>query len=85
MRRFLPTRQATVTSQASFSNDPRSILITIVLAVFNQDANVGATTVFAASGISGTICRFLTWQIIRSTFGLGTQLNFAGLVRFTSV
>ena len=73
MRRFLPTHKSTVTSQASFSNDPRSILITIILAVFNQDANVGATTVFAASGISGIIRAFLTWQIIGSAFGLGTN------------
>jgi drug/metabolite transporter (DMT)-like permease len=47
--------------------------------------NVGATTSFALSGMSGNAKAFLLWQLLGSAFGLGTQLTFAGLVRFSSV
>ncbi len=47
--------------------------------------NIGATTSFAFSGRSATFRSFLVWQIIGSAFGLGTQLTFAGMVRFASV
>jgi drug/metabolite transporter (DMT)-like permease len=60
-------------------------LYTIGLAVLNQVMNVGATTGFAISGRSENMKGFLIWQIIGSVFGLGTQLTFAGLVRFSSV
>lgn len=51
----------------------------------NQLMNIGATTAFAMSGRSESIKAFLIWQLVGSLFGLGTQLTFAGLVRFTSV
>lgn len=60
-------------------------MLTIGIAVLNQIVNVGATTSFAISGQSETFRQFLIWQIVGSAFGLGTQLTFAGLVRFASV
>ena len=51
----------------------------------NQALNVGATTGFALSGKSQTASRFVFWQIVGSVFGLGTQISFAGLVRFSSL
>lgn len=59
--------------------------ITFGLAILNQIMNAGATTGFAISGRSGDFKGFLLWQIVGSVFGLGTQLTFAGLVRFSSV
>ena len=56
--------------------------LTILL---NQVLNVGATTGFALSGTSKTLQRFVFWQIIGSVFGFGTQISFAGLVRFSSL
>ena len=53
--------------------------------LLNQALNVGATTGFALSGTSATLPRFVFWQIIGSAFGLGAQLSFAGLVRFSSI
>ena len=63
----------------------RGVFITLGLAALNQVMNIGATTGFAISGISENARSFIVWQIIGSFFGLGTQLTFAGLVRFTSV
>ncbi|MGD8813842.1 MAG: hypothetical protein PVI78_05140 [Anaerolineales bacterium] len=60
-------------------------LLTIGIAILNQITNVGATISFAISGQSATFRQFLIWQIVGSAFGLGTQLTFAGLVRFASV
>jgi drug/metabolite transporter (DMT)-like permease len=54
-----------------------------LLVFLNQALNVGATTGFALSG--NTVQRFVFWQIIGSVFGLGTQISFAGLVRFSSL
>ncbi len=56
-----------------------------LMVLLNQVLNVGATTGFALSGNSQTAQRFVFWQIVGSVFGLGTQLSFAGLVRFSSV
>lgn len=55
------------------------------LVLLNQITNVGATTGFALSGRSPDMRRFLAWQIMGSFFGLGTQLTFAGMVRFSSI
>lgn len=63
-------------------NNPGAMGLMILL---NQVLNVGATTCFALSGNSETPQRFLLWQIIGSVFGLGTQVSFAGLVRFSSL
>jgi len=60
-------------------------MYTVGLAVLNQIMNIGATTGFAFSGRSENAKGFLLWQIVGSAFGLGTQLTFAGLVRFSSV
>ena len=56
-----------------------------LMILLNQALNVGATTSFALSGNSNTPQRFVFWQLIGSVFGLGTQLSFAGLVRFSSL
>ncbi|MGD2252250.1 MAG: hypothetical protein PVF70_04965 [Anaerolineales bacterium] len=60
-------------------------IIAWVLVVLNQIMNIGATTGFAISGRSESVGGFVLWQLLGSAFGLGTQLTFAGLVRFTSV
>lgn len=62
-----------------------SALAALGLAGLNILTNIGATTAFAVSGRSGTLRTFLVWQIIGSAFGLGTQVTFAGLVRFSNV
>ncbi len=56
-----------------------------LLILLNQVLNVGATTGFALSGNSQTPQRFIFWQLVGSVFGFGTQLSFAGLVRFSSL
>ncbi|HEY70067.1 MAG TPA: hypothetical protein G4O08_05720 [Anaerolineae bacterium] len=63
----------------------RGGILILGIAVLNQIVNIGATTSFAISGRSESFKDFLIWQIIGSAFGLGTQLTFAGLVRFASV
>ncbi len=63
--------------------DVRLMMVPIIF--LNQALNVGATTGFALSGTSPSTQRFVFWQIIGSAFGLGTQLSYAGLVRFSSV
>jgi drug/metabolite transporter (DMT)-like permease len=60
-------------------------LTALGLAGLNIVTNIGATTAFALSGRGETLRTFLVWQIIGSAFGLGTQLTFAGLVRFSNV
>ncbi len=58
----------------------------IVLVIFvNQALNVGATIGFALSGWSQSVRRFIFWQVVGSVFGVGTQISFAGLVRFSSL
>jgi drug/metabolite transporter (DMT)-like permease len=56
-----------------------------LIVLLNQVLNVGATTGFALSGNSQTTQRFFLWQIVGSIFGLGTQVSYAGLVRFSSL
>lgn len=76
-------------SMSTIQQGPRAAggggMYTVGLAVLNQIMNIGATTGFAFSGRSENAKGFLLWQIIGSVFGLGTQLTFAGLVRFSSV
>ncbi len=84
MRRFRSVIPSPLASP-SVVGGARGAIITLGLAALNQLMNIGATTGFAFSGRSTTARNFLVWQIIGSVFGLGTQLTFAGLVRFTSV
>jgi drug/metabolite transporter (DMT)-like permease len=72
-------------SQIGMAPTGRGGLLTIGIAILNQIVNVGATTSFAISGRCESFRDFLIWQIIGSAFGLGTQLTFAGLVRYASV
>jgi drug/metabolite transporter (DMT)-like permease len=74
-------REARFTSPAG----GRGALATLGIAIVNLIANVGATTCFAISGRGENARSFLLWQLAGSAFGLGTQLSFAGLVRFSSV
>jgi drug/metabolite transporter (DMT)-like permease len=85
MHRFRPTLQTLPTAPVSYASGARGTLIALGLVALNQVMNVGATTGFAISGRSETARNFFLWQIIGSAFGLGTQLTFAGLVRFSSV
>lgn len=62
-----------------------STLAALGIAGLNVLTNIGATTAFALSGRGETFRTFLIWQVIGSAFGLGTQLTFAGLVRFSNV
>jgi drug/metabolite transporter (DMT)-like permease len=57
----------------------------VALIVTNQVFNVGATMGFAMSGRADTAALFVGWQLIGSVFGLGSQITFAGLVRFYSL
>src|SRR5512143_3754184 len=57
----------------------------LVMILLNQFFNVGASASFALSGWADSTRMFVLWQIIGGLFGLGTQLTFAGLVRFTSL
>ena len=63
--------------------DNPPMMATMVL--LNQLLNVGATTGFALSGNSTSPRQFVVWQAVGSLFGFGTQLSFAGLVRFSSL
>jgi drug/metabolite transporter (DMT)-like permease len=85
MHRFRPLLQTLPSAPSSLANGARGTLITLGLAALNQVMNLGATTGFAIAGRSETTRNFLIWQIIGSAFGLGTQLSFSGLVRFSSV
>ena len=67
----------------SFTWSQTAFLFAIV--ALNQVFNVGATAGFALSGRSIDTRSFLLWQIVGSLFGLGTQLTFAGIVRYSSV
>ena len=57
----------------------------LAVVVLNQFFNVAATAAFAISGQAETVRTFILWQIIGGLFGLGTQVTFAGLVRYSSV
>ena len=85
MHRFRTIHQSLPTARPSLAGGTRGVAITLGLAALNQLMNIGATTGFAISGRSVIARNFLVWQIIGSAFGLGTQLTFAGLVRFSSV
>jgi multidrug transporter EmrE-like cation transporter len=55
------------------------------LVLANQIFNVGATMGFALSGRAQSAGLFVLWQAVGSAFGLGSQITFAGLVRFLSL
>jgi drug/metabolite transporter (DMT)-like permease len=83
-----PLRSALQTLQIVFARSVSGVhsgLLIFTMVALNLVTNVGATTGFAISGRSHTSRGFIVWQIIGGFFGLGTQLTFAGLVRFTSV
>ena len=56
-----------------------------VMILINQIMNVGATTFFALSGGTHSVKRFILYQIIGGLCGLGINLTYAGMVRFSSV
>ena len=60
-------------------------LLILGLVLFNQAFNVAATIGFALSGLAGNLGGFIFWQLVGSGFGLGTQITFAGMVRFFSL
>jgi drug/metabolite transporter (DMT)-like permease len=63
----------------------RGVAMLGVVIVVNQVMNVSATTFFALSGEAHTFKRFILYQIIGGLFGLGINLTYAGLVRYSSV
>jgi drug/metabolite transporter (DMT)-like permease len=84
MFKGLLSRVATLRPAAdSITRGQTAFLFAIV--ALNQVFNVGATAGFALSGRSIDGRSFLLWQIIGSLFGLGAQLTFAGMVRYSSV
>jgi drug/metabolite transporter (DMT)-like permease len=60
-------------------------LLISALVLLNQVFNIGATIGFARSGLADRLAAFIGWQIFGSIFGLGSQITFAGLVRFFSL
>ena len=78
-------RNQVITSQIREARPGFPALIALGLAGLNIITNIGATTAFAVSGRSETFRTFLIWQLVGSVFGLGTQLTFAGMVRFSTV
>ena len=60
-------------------------LLISALVLLNQGFNVAATIGFARSGLADSLTSFVGWQIVGSAFGLGTQITFAGMVRFLSL
>jgi hypothetical protein len=60
-------------------------LLILALVLFNQLFNVAATIDFAQSGLAASARGFIFWQFVGSIFGLGTQITFAGMVRFFSL
>ena len=85
MKRLRSMADAMASAQTRPIGGVRGSLLTLGIAVVNQAMHVGATRAFALSGLSGQWKDFLIWQLVGSAFGLGTQLTFAGLVRFSSV
>jgi hypothetical protein len=55
-------------------------LLTLGLLSVNQISNIGATTLFALSGRADRWRTFILFQALGSSFGLLTQLSFAGMV-----
>lgn len=60
-------------------------LLISTLVLLNQLFNIAATIGFARSGLADSLAGFVGWQIFGSLFGLGSQITFAGLVRFFSL
>jgi drug/metabolite transporter (DMT)-like permease len=85
MDRLRPVIQMLTAARATSTGREYGVIITIGLVVLNLITNIGATTGFAISGISEAFRGFFLWQVIGSAFGLGAQLTFAGLVRYSSV
>jgi drug/metabolite transporter (DMT)-like permease len=69
---------------AAFSLGKGVEMLAVVILI-NQVMNVGATTFFALSGESHSVKRFILYQVIGGLFGLGINLTYAGLVRYSSV
>jgi drug/metabolite transporter (DMT)-like permease len=82
---FLEARDRATTDAFRSTLPAYSALVALGLAGLNVIANIGATTAFAVSGRSQTLRTFILWQILGSAFGMGTQLTFAGMVRFSNV
>jgi drug/metabolite transporter (DMT)-like permease len=78
--RASPALKATVASLGALQ-----LLVIVGLVAVNQFFNVGATLSFAASGHSERLRAFVAWQVIGGVFGLGVNLTFAGLVRYSSL
>jgi len=53
--------------------------------IVNQICNIGATTLFALSAHADSGKKFVLYQIFGGLFGLGINLTFAGLVRYSTV
>jgi drug/metabolite transporter (DMT)-like permease len=85
MNRFRHDLQARHVALARSVSGVQGAMLIITLITLNLIANIGATTGFAVSGRSKTTREFVLWQIIGGFFGLGAQLTFSGLVRYTSV
>src|SRR3972149_7829925 len=85
MNRSRPLAQARATARDRPPSREYGAFTALGLVGLNLLVNIGATTAFAVSGRSETFRNFLTWQLVGSAFGLGTQLTFAGLVRVSSV
>ncbi len=77
--RLLSSRSWAVLDRARLGGVP------VLLIGLNQIVNVGAYTCFARSGRAATTWNFIGWQALGSLFGLGTQLTFAGMVRYGTV
>lgn len=60
-------------------------LLVSALVLLNQGFNVAATIGFARSGLAESVATFVGWQVVGSIFDLGTQVTFAGMVRFFSL
>ena len=85
MHRFRPFIPSSRHSVVQTRGQVSAAILAMGLVLLNQIMNIGATSAFAASGKSDSGKGFLTWQVIGSLFGLGTQLTFAGLVHASSV
>jgi drug/metabolite transporter (DMT)-like permease len=79
LTRLLSPRSWGVFDRARLGGLPLSLI------GLNQLVNVGAYTCFALSGRAVTTWSFIGWQALGSLFGLGTQLTFAGMVRYGTV
>jgi len=76
-----PVRHGAVATVLGFSLP----VVSVALVGLNQVFNVVATIGFALSGRASGVRLFILWQIIGGLFGLGAQVTFAGIVRYTSL